>query len=370
MNPLYLLPYTLFFLSLFLLHKLYTKQTAKPINLLPLVGALAVGIFLQHTQSKKIIIIAIAILLLLTLTRLKRFSKYTLCFFIIGVISLTLQKQLYHETITQIYNTTLIATVLDKKFLYNSFYKQAYTLETEDCKKIMLYTKNKSIPLGAWIKIKNPNIHNPKPNSSFYLYNMKEGVSGTIFLKPLSRITILPRPREWRAATRAKFLKQLQKKIPPKTFSLFSSLFLGNKSGNKPLKNNKFKYWGIMHHLARSGLHIALFIMILAALLSMIPLPIKIPICAICCIIYTILSWPSTPFVRAILALLIIQTGKILYKQTNILYTLIIITIATLTITPAQLFFLDFQLSFAIAISLTATFTTGSTPLDRSNAHS
>jgi hypothetical protein len=61
------------------------------------------------------------------------------------------------------------------------------------------------------------------------------------------------------------------------TFALFSSLFLGNRTAIKQdLEEQKplFKVWGISHFLARSGLHLLIFIMLLQNRIKINP-PLK-----------------------------------------------------------------------------------------------
>ena len=118
--------------------------------------------------------------------------------------------------------------------------------------------------------------------------------------------------------------------------------------------NDQFKTWGLSHLLARSGLHLAVFVMIWQRLLSAIPFPFmfKQLFMTILCLVYFILSWSSIPFVRA-LALFLLYKKCLLFKiPFHFLHNLSLVTFFFLVLCPINLFFLDFQLTFILTAAL------------------
>ena len=115
-----------------------------------------------------------------------------------------------------------------------------------------------------------------------------------------------------------------------------------------------FNEWGISHYLARSGLHMILFILIWTMVLQFLPVHISVKRVAIAalCIIYSILTWPSISFCRSFFVFLLCQVGMIVNFQVNFLHLLTTTCLLILLFNPIQLFFLDFQLTFSLSFAL------------------
>jgi competence protein ComEC len=194
-------------------------------------------------------------------------------------------------------------------------------------------------------------------NPTFSKYLLKRGAISTIFLYyPNYRIIKKSKNSfsRWICNKRAEIFEKIKDKMPRKTFAYFSNIFLGTKQ--KPIKKARhyFQYWGISHHLARSGLHIALFILTWGFILSLAPIPflIKHLLLILLCTLYALLSWTSISFIRAISIFFLYEAGKIFNKQTNIMYFLFLVALTVLVFNPIQLFFLDFQLSFGLTFAI------------------
>ncbi len=141
-----------------------------------------------------------------------------------------------------------------------------------------------------------------------------------------------------------------------RAFNLFADLFLGNRQEHMSLHETrkKFKEWGIMHYLARSGLHLIFFIYLLNLLFKILPLPFMIRqlISLLILLSYSLLSWPSVSFNRALFALMLKKVGLLLKMQLNLLNILSCVCCITLYRNPILISFLDFQLSFGITYAL------------------
>ncbi len=225
---------------------------------------------------------------------------------------------------------------------------------------VYIYTKNNiKEQIGDVIFYKASPLKQPRAKE-FGGYLLKEGAIGTAFV-PFFEPELLYRPRfswtRWADQTTERLYASLKKKMSRPCFACFSSLFMGDKSrvkesieGQKPF----FKVWGISHHLARSGLHLMIFILAWHLLLSVLPLPFlfkNILIVILTCIYY-ILTPPSISFIRAFLLLLFYKFCSFFDWQINPVHLISVVCFLTLLVNPLQLFYLDFQLSFYLTFCL------------------
>ncbi len=209
------------------------------------------------------------------------------------------------------------------------------------------------------VKIKVPQDKSFSQNTSFKNYLIKENILASVFFYKNKNITILRSPkcsiRKFIWNIRTNTYQRLQQKIHPIVFTYFSLMFLGNTHHeNIDTMRNTFNYWGLSHYLARSGLHIVLFILIWTIFLQLIPISIRFKrsLLIIICVTYKMFSWTSLPFTRAFYAFILTEIGKIFNFQTDFLHLLSIVCMTILLFNPMQLFFLDFQLTFALTFAL------------------
>jgi len=274
-------------------------------------------------------------------------------------------------TFTENKKITVTGTVIDKSEVLTHYKKSTVitlaidTIATELCTKksnkvLMLYCENDNkAAVGDtvtffYICCKKP------ANESFQRYQIKEQIVATIF-DNAPTYTIDNHPtwslRHWVWNQKKRMLGGLASKLSPNGFKFFSSLFLGNRACIKAElvdTNEQFKTWGISHFLARSGLHLALFIFIWQAIFCVIPLPLMIKqiIISLLSCIYFILTWTSAPFTRSF-ALFMLNRACLLTKTSfHLLHYLTLVCFGFLLYCPLYLFFLDFQLSFALTFAL------------------
>ena len=361
-----LLPYALLPALLFSLH----KNLGVHINFIILpICSLISGICIQkYVGLSPYLLAPITIALFLTSlisknTFYKKISCITL-FFFAGMLSLSSQTILFKQKqlVVPKEKINLVAKVVEKENK-PGFFRENLLLETK-FGKILCYMRRKSrLGQGDTIQLRNIALKTPKPtqtmsgNPTFSLFLLKKGAVATTFLYyPAYRIIKKSNNSlsRWICEKRTEIFEKIKEKMPRKTFAYFSNIFLGAKQ--KPIKKARhyFQYWGISHHLARSGLHIALFILTWSFILSLAPIPflIKHLLLILLCTLYTLLSWTSISFIRAISIFFLYQAGKIFNKQTNVMYFLFLVALTVLTLNPIQLFFLDFQLSFALTFAI------------------
>jgi len=222
------------------------------------------------------------------------------------------------------------------------------------------YTKGiKNIKEGDTVAFRNIVLKKIK-NGSFQTYLMKEGICTTLFIENPD-YSVIKRPTysyiQSVATLKNRLYSSLKTKIKPKTFALLSSLFLGNKTYKKEYLDvvaDNFKQWGISHFLARSGLHLVIFILIWELILRLIPwrYTIKCSLLLVLSILYFILSWSSVSFIRAFLIFIFTKYCNLHRHPTHFMHILLLTCCVVLLINPLQLFFLDFQLSFFLTFGL------------------
>jgi len=226
--------------------------------------------------------------------------------------------------------------------------------------KIALYIHSMpDLAVGDSVEIKNITFKNI-PQSSFAHYLAKEKISATLFIETLD-FSLVARP-SFNLARSLFTLKQslfykLQKKINRETFQLFSSIFLGNRTAVKKQMDatkEPFKIWGTSHYLARSGLHLVIFVIIWHFMLSLMPFSylFKELFLIFLILTYAMLSWSSVSFERALLMVLIYKLCTLSRSPSHYIHLIIFVTALVLCNNPFQLFFLDFQLSFGLTFAL------------------
>ncbi len=225
---------------------------------------------------------------------------------------------------------------------------------------IFIYTrKQQNLLVGDTIELQNIVFKKPS-TESFNLYLTKIGIVAVSFEKNLSYV-LISRPKfcfyRFINEKKQNLYNRLKQKCCPKTFSLFSSIFLGNKSHKSIFfekTKEKFKVWGILHFLARSGLHLVIFIMVWEWILAFIPFSFFVTQIILLFFggIYYIFSWTSTSFIRAFFIFFLYKASPFFDSKTNLVHLLTIICFTMLLFNPVQLLFLDFQLSFVLTFAL------------------
>lgn len=355
--------------------------------ILPLCGTIA-GIYMHATYNLSFIILSIGITIILMLTLWGLFQKHhrlllwcsAAIMFFAGAVCFHMQHyehQLLHKLIAG-KKINIVAVVHDKNDWkhehgygevlrlhvcefspYNSLTRESVSFDV-----LCYHRYPTSVHVGDIVLIKDvtlkptlPSAQHDKPTYNDYL--LKENVFCSIFTTGSRPFICINRPhwsiKRWIWNVRNTTYETLKKKLSPIAGTYYGLIFLGNKQhdGIDDLKDT-FNYWGLAHYLARSGLHIVLFIMIWTLILRLLPIHLTIKSCLMMLIgiIYDYLSWSSTPFVRAYYAFLLTKIGEISYHHIYYLHTLSLICLWMLLFNPMHLFFLDFQLTFALTFAL------------------
>ena len=225
---------------------------------------------------------------------------------------------------------------------------------------ILIYTNTQGkIQVADTISV-NTILFKQPSTPSYKSYLLKQGIVAAVFANRLN-YSIDHHPTwsfaRWQHHQQQQLLATLERKLSIPAFTFFSSLFLGNRTrvkSNIQQTTEQFKKWGISHFLARSGLHLAIFVLIWHAIFRVVALPFmaKQIIILFLSILYYLLSWPSASFIRAFSLFILYKLCTLDRKPFHFLHLLTLVCFSFLIINPIQLFFLDFQLSFALTFAL------------------
>lgn len=222
--------------------------------------------------------------------------------------------------------------------------------------KITTTTRIPCIP-GDTIKLTLPAQKRASSNDDFDTYVAKEGLVAWVFA-PQKAITVLASPaRSWYRLvyTLKQRLAAAYAKLGATSKALYITLFLGERIFS-PLDQLKdaFNRWGIMHYLARSGLHITLFVFLWNYVLQLCRFSLRtrrwliIPTVTV----YALLTPISTSFLRGLLICGLTLGAYFVRRPYVMKHLLCLAAFGILLYSPLQLFFLDFQLSFGLTYAL------------------
>ncbi len=222
----------------------------------------------------------------------------------------------------------------------------------------IFFHKKPTVNIGDFVQIEKVLLKTIQPNS-FGLYLMKENIAATAF-QEFPTITIISSSGSISRTffdIKKRVFFSFRRTLPKRVFTLFSAIFLGEKETLKSDHYNPdqaFKKWGIVHYLARSGLHLVIIVSLLQVGLQSVPSPffIKQLLLLIAIIFYYLVTWSSISFIRAFLVFLFYKISLLLRKQTHFLQLLTLCCFCVLLYNPLYLFFLDFQLSFGLTFIL------------------
>lgn len=274
----------------------------------------------------------------------------------------------YHRQIAAFYykKIMLIGTIKNIEQTKNSRLPQKILLKTQ-----YLLLNKKQLPLthtffiyglppsyqvGDIVRIENVVI-TPASSKSFELYTYKEGASATIFCRA-HQTHIISRPviscARYIHATKTNILNALSQTVNKHSEMLIKTIFFGNRAHENDEIKTAFKQWGISHYLARSGLHLVMLILLWQLFFSFMPIPffLKELIIMWCVFVYSILSWSSISFTRALLIFICMKIAVFLRRPGHYVHLISVICLLVLAYNPLQLFFLDFQLSFSLTLAI------------------
>ncbi len=338
--------------------------------------ACIVGIALQSQFSLFVLLIPIALLAILHVEQKTQIIPHALpisflLFF--AAFFYEYQAQNHAHIMQQITHTdSLTVKIIDKESIkHNRRYKEwiigeikntdlSPTLPFMSSWKIYIYqTKESSWLPGDILEITNDRMPSIKKND-FSWFLCKENVAATLFLSAKNKVQLIHRPTQsitrllWQK--RKNMLDIFEQHTSSAAFELASCIFWGNRTIIKqnPETKELFKKIGIVHYLARSGLHLIVFIFIWQLLFKAFCFAYRKKRITLLIIglLYFFLTWPSVSFFRAFSLFAFFTIAVLNRMRTNIFYLLCLACTLFLVYNPMQLFFLDFQLTFGLTCAL------------------
>ncbi|MGZ6255178.1 MAG: ComEC/Rec2 family competence protein [Candidatus Chromulinivorax sp.] len=292
------------------------------------------------------------------------------CCFFLGQVRYYQQKDYYHDHQDILYKKSTICATVQEILPRIDLQEQICMLlkieKIEQNTKEWQLNKNIYIFVPSYtnvylqphqkIILKDIILQHPSSESSYEQYLIRENIWAIAHAKKLFYITV-QKPslfQQWINSLQKVQLQAFEKTISPLTQTLYLSIFCGKKIKSEMTTKIKrlFAYFGISHHLARSGLHLIILIGILLFLFSFLPFPSRYKQSIIFCILcgYHFLTYPSVAFLRAFYMYILYMICKQLYLPYNPIHILLLTTGIVLITNPYNLFFLDFQLSFSITL--------------------
>lgn len=136
--------------------------------------------------------------------------------------------------------------------------------------------------------------------------------------------------------------------------ALLAALLLGDRDPQLRDVQDQFARTGTSHHLAISGMHVAVLggaILLLCRLLRLSPRVSSI-VALVLVVVYGVVALPSPPVIRSVVLCACVALGILSARNTDALQLLCISVIAMLVYHPLDLFNAGFQLSFGTVLGL------------------
>jgi len=257
-------------------------------------------------------------------------------------------------------------TIIESSMNTHSVFQTSYTVQVHS-----LIYKKKELLLSTTILIKCIKKAHISVGDNVLFFNLfkrsaknttsplqKEGIAAHFFIPQLSYRKLASHSywRSWCYKTRLRILQSFKKRLSSSTFALSRTLFFGEKSFSAAsIKvKNACCFWGILHYLARSGLHVIIIMSFFAFLLRCLPLyyMTREILLILLLLLYALLTIPSISFNRAIITYLLCKICVFQNLSYKPLHLVTITTLFVLIYNPTLLFFLDFQLSFGLTLAL------------------
>ncbi len=180
------------------------------------------------------------------------------------------------------------------------------------------------------------------------LYLAKKGISAIFYLKQDAIILHTSSPPNYRTTIQNYIRHSLYTIYSKDTASLFTALYLGNRSYIHPHVQLAFKQAGVLHVLAASGLHVGIIVFGIIMLCRLLSTSKKFSIvaAAVCVCLYLFISDQPVSLLRASLMCVAGALCISLNAQKHSINILCITACIILCLYPYELYSAGFQLSF------------------------
>lgn len=348
-SPLLQRLHPLFFATLFLLAGIVFAATIHP----AIIAACIIGIWLLGRSSIQ-------------------FSKplvfiVSISSFFLGMLTMYHQNLRYDHAlacIKQGNSVTFFATVEHKKSIADKQKPDTLQLKIdtafmgnkrepllEGYRIIVFSTERITAKIDDIIILKNVMLHaSSEKNKS---HAMREKIIAHIFCKNIP-YKLFKRPafsiNRWIFNQKTRIARVVKSSMPTSAYHMYATIFSNEERLEDSKAKRSFTLWGIGHYLARSGLHVIIFIALWHFILKFFPCDFfaKNIILMFLVALYWLFSWISLSFSRAIAGFFIQRTLFLCGLSVQSLHMLCLISYPLLLVNPIVAFGADFQLSFGL----------------------
>jgi predicted membrane metal-binding protein len=210
------------------------------------------------------------------------------------------------------------------------------------------HQRSKKLQLGQCIKFYRIKLTQPPAENEYRTYLIKEGIWATAYVSSENFYILKKSYITWYQ----KYFLQLSNYFQTMTSHLYNPLFLGKKEKDKVSLEiqHQSMYWGIAHHMARSGIHLVTILGLFVAIFHYIGLfhRFRFLMYAILILFYAYISVSSVSFIRSLLMILFQMFTKFHGFMYSGIHAFLLTTLIIVHHNPFNVLFLDFQLSFGI----------------------
>ncbi len=262
-----------------------------------------------------------------------------------------LDKSIILEGVITSINNTSLAKEQTTLLLQTTSISSIHTTPHTASQNILVYVPTKrtlNLQEGQTIAIRDIKLSKPEQGCPYESYLIKEHIWATAFVTT-NRINI---KNQTELPLHKKCFNVFASHLSKGTASLFNPLFLGKREKNihtVSMQHNSL-YWGIAHHMARSGIHLVTIFGLLMTLLHYLRIrhSYRYALGTLLSIGYFEITCPSISFVRALFMILFQMFSKMNKFTYSSIHALTMTTLIILMHNPLQILFLDFQLSFGV----------------------
>jgi len=256
-------------------------------------------------------------------------------------------EQLQHNTQDRAVTTILVQTdtILSK---------DVGTLDRPKTISIQIpYKRSQKLELGQLVVFHNICLEQPPPtiniqDNPYFLYLIKEGIWASAYISSEKFFIISCSKAHWYQQV----LQYLSHHFNAATGHLYNPLFLGKKEKDSLSLHIQHQslYWGIAHHMARSGIHLVTLVGLCIAIFHYLQLRsrFRFGLYALLITGYALITISSISFIRSMIMIIIQMFSKLNGFQYSGIHAFALTTLIVVQHNPFHVLFLDFQLSFGI----------------------
>ncbi|MFH1310715.1 MAG: DNA internalization-related competence protein ComEC/Rec2 [Candidatus Omnitrophota bacterium] len=198
------------------------------------------------------------------------------------------------------------------------------------------------------------------PNKNEYGFNYQKyltqkGLRAVMFvserdmcIKVKSKKTFFRDVRRYLHKIRLKGEEFVTKYCSKNTIAVITAIVLGTRSDLNPAITDIFVKTGTMHILAISGLHLAIFSLVIMWFLNIIRFPklAKLALTIIVLALFTLLTGPKVSCSRAFFMMSFVLMNSLIHREPDVLTSLMLSAFIILLFNPGEIFNLGFILSY------------------------